>query len=303
MWKWAQKGPKRAFPGYVEVKNQGHSPWSLRSCWWSNSRDSSSRLTLHSLSWAWISPRLCSACSLPAAALRTSTQLCSSSCWRCLSLLSSENDVQGQSETQTLLHMDFLAIRMWVLWELTLFSEFRQCYFDEFRGSFQLLCELVSLFVNQMQFHLELCDAATNKQDKLMGEAATHSITKHKQKPLRIQNILEELSLSLNCDVAPDLCVYHSLVLSGCFSACWTFCRAFFLIIKPEKKLHTLNRHTIYNECQFARCTLDSLHSPFSKRKPLRERVEPRYGRIHICHLAFKCLAEPEEKAACPNAT
>lgn len=118
-----KKGPKRAFPGWAEVRNQAHSPRLLRSCCWSSSRDTSSRLTLHSPSWAWISPRLCSACSLPAAALRTSTQLCSSSCWRCLSLLSSENGIQRQSWTWTFLHVDLRPSEMRVLWVLTLFSE------------------------------------------------------------------------------------------------------------------------------------------------------------------------------------
>lgn len=39
---------------------------------------------------------------------------------------------------------------------------------------------------------------------------------------------------------------YHSVVLSGCLSACWTFCRAFLLIINPEKKKsHISNTHPI----------------------------------------------------------
>lgn len=51
--------------------------------------------------------------------------------------------------------------------------------------------------------------------------------------------------------------------------------------------------------------TLDRLHPPFSKSEPLGQSAEPRYGRIHICHLAFKCLTEPEAKAtdAALNAT
>lgn len=43
--------------------------------------------------------------------------------------------------------------------------------------------------------------------------------------------------------------------------------------------------------------TLDRLHPPFSKSEPLGQSADPRYGRIHFCHLAFKCLTEPEAKA------
>lgn len=58
------------------------------------------------------------------------------------------------------------SIKMRVAQVLTLFSEFCESLFDEFRGPFQLLCEFISLFINQMQFCLELWDAAANKEDR-----------------------------------------------------------------------------------------------------------------------------------------
>ena len=48
----------------------------------------------------------------------------------------------------------------WVVRGLTLFFQISQSFLNELRGSFELLCELVSLFTHQTKLCLEVCDAA-----------------------------------------------------------------------------------------------------------------------------------------------
>lgn len=164
---WISQGWKTA----MKLRIAAASPRSLRSCWMSCSERSSSRLTLVSSSWAWICCRLCSAFSLPATACWTSIQLCSSSCLCCFCLLSSEVDIQSELrqiycqnvDNSQMIHYNKLS---WVVRLLTLFFQISQSFLYELGGSFELLCELVSLFTHQAKLCLEVCDAAgQHRQD------------------------------------------------------------------------------------------------------------------------------------------
>ncbi len=62
---------------------------------------------------------------------------------------------------------------LWVISVLTLFFQISQSFLDELRGSFELLCELVSLFTHQTKLCLEVCDAAgQQRQDGRANKGA-----------------------------------------------------------------------------------------------------------------------------------
>ena len=59
---------------------------------------------------------------------------------------------------------------------LTLFFQISQSFFDELWGSFELLCQLVSLFTHQTKLRLEVCDAAgQHRQDGSANKGAESS--------------------------------------------------------------------------------------------------------------------------------
>lgn len=62
---------------------------------------------------------------------------------------------------------------------LTLFFEIGQSFIDELWGSFELLCELVSLFTHQTKLCLEICDAAgQHRQDGRANKGAEDQVKK-----------------------------------------------------------------------------------------------------------------------------